>query len=111
MEGALKRYRIMSVITGTALLVLVCVAIPLTVTGHPLLGKVLGPLHGVVLYPLYLITVVQLWYLARLRLWWVVLMLLAGFVPGLAFVMEYFVTRAVRPRIDRTPATEQGQLA
>jgi integral membrane protein len=110
MDGALRRYRVMSVVTGTALLILVFAAIPLTIAGHPLLGKVLGPLHGVVLYPLYLVTVVQLWYLARLRLWWVVLMLLAGFVPGLAFVMEHYVTRAVRER-NPAPASEQGQPA
>jgi integral membrane protein len=96
MEGALRRYRVMSVVTGTALLLLVFVAVPLTWAHHPGFGKVLGVAHGVVLYPLYLLTVVQLWYLARLKLWWVALMLVAGFIPFLAFVMEHFVTRAVR---------------
>jgi len=78
MEGALLRYRIMSFVTGTALLLLFVVA------------------HGVVLYPLYLLTVVQLWFLTRLRWWWWLLMLVAGVIPFLAFVMEHYVTRAIR---------------
>ena len=94
-EGALLRYRIMSFVTGTALLLLFVVAIPLN-SSVPTFGRVLGVAHGVVLYPLYLLTVVQLWFLTRLRWWWWLLMLVAGVIPFLAFVMEHYVTRAIR---------------
>jgi integral membrane protein len=110
MEGALLRYRIMSFVTGTALILLFAVAIPLTVDHHPLFGKVLGVGHGVFLYPLYLLTVIQLALLTRLRWWWWLLMALAGFIPFLAFVMERVVTRAIREG-DRTAPTERGRLA
>ena len=95
MEGALLRYRIMSFVTGTALLLLFVVAIPLNHT-VPMFGKVLGVAHGVFFYPLYLLTVVQLWFLTRLRWWWWALMLVAGVVPLLPFVMEHYVTKAIR---------------
>jgi integral membrane protein len=109
-ERALLRYRIMSIVTGTALLLLFAVAIPLTVDHHPLFGKVLGVAHGVFLYPLYLITIVQLAFLTRLRWWWWLCMAIAGFVPFLAFVMEHVVTKAVREG-DRSPtATGGGEL-
>jgi integral membrane protein len=96
MDGALLRYRIMSFVTGTALILLVFVAIPLSHYHHKQLGEVLGVAHGVVLYPLYLITIVQLAFLTRLRWWWWLLMAIAGFVPFLAFIMEHQVTKAIR---------------
>jgi integral membrane protein len=96
MEGALVRYRVMSFVTGTALLLLVFVAVPLTASHEPVFGKVLGVAHGVFLYPIYLLTVVQLAFLTRLRWWWWLLMAAAGVIPFLAFAMEHVVTKAVR---------------
>ncbi|HEV3213916.1 MAG TPA: DUF3817 domain-containing protein [Acidimicrobiales bacterium] len=103
MEGALLRYRIMSFVTGTALIVLVFVAVPLSWHHERTLGEVLGVAHGVFLYPLYLLTVIQLAFLTRLRWWWWLCMALAGFVPFLAFVMEHYVTRAIREGAARRP--------
>ena len=54
---------------------------------HPLVA-VVGIGHGVVLYPIYMVTCFQFALKARLAVGYVVLMLLAGFVPGLAFYME-----------------------
>ena len=104
MDGALLRYRIMSFVTGTALILLVFVAVPLSWHHQRTLGEVLGVAHGVFLYPLYLLTVVQLAFLTRMRWWWWALMVVAGVVPFLAFVMEHVVTKAVRDGTVRRPS-------
>ena len=112
MRGALLRYRVMSFVTGTALILLVFVAIPLTHYHHGLFGEVLGVAHGVFLYPLYLLTVIQLAFLTRLRWWWWLCMALAGLVPFLAFVMEHFVTKAIREGAARSePVGDPGHAA
>lgn len=94
MDGAFQRYRIMSFVTGTTLLILCC-----TLLLHSLDLKlwqdikvfvdVVGIGHGVVLYPIYLVMSFQLALKARLHVGYIALMLLAGFVPGLAFYMEH----------------------
>jgi len=112
MEGALFRYRVMSFVTGTALILLYGVAIPLTINHHPLFGKVIGVGHGVFLCPLYLLTVLQLAFLTRLRRWWWGLMIVAIVVPFLAFVMEHFVTKAIREgAARRAPVGPPGHAA
>jgi integral membrane protein len=91
---AFERYRIMSFVTGTTLLIL-CVTLLLHSvafsfwTSIHLFVDVVGIGHGVVLYPIYLVMSFQLALKARLHIGYVVLMMLAGFVPGLAFYMEH----------------------
>jgi integral membrane protein len=93
MEGAFGRYRIMSFVTGTTLLIL-CGTLLLHIVDLKLWKSmyifvaVVGIGHGVVLYPIYLIMSFQVALKARLHLGYVALMLGAGFVPGLAFYME-----------------------
>lgn len=94
MAASFARYRVMSFVTGTTLLVL-CVflllhTVDLSVWTHlKVLVTIVGVGHGVVLYPIYMIMCFQFALKARLHPGWVVLMLLAGFVPGLAFYMEH----------------------
>ena len=111
MDGALLRYRIMSFVAGTALILLYFVAIPLTINHHPLFGKVIGVGHGVFLCPLYLLTVIQLTFLTRLRWWWWGLMVAAIVVPFLAFIMEHVVTKAIREGTARRPAVRSADPA
>ncbi len=111
MDGALLRYRIMSFVTGTALILLYGVAVPLTIAHHGLFGKILGVGHGVFLCPLYLLTVVQLAFLTRLRWWWWGLMTAAIIVPFLAFVMEHYVTKAIREGELRSAVPSPGAAA
>ncbi len=100
MEGAFRRYRALSYITGTTLLVL-CVFLILHSADRALwqhlhlLVTVVGIGHGVVLYPIYMVMCFQFFLAAkgRLHAGYLVLMLLAGFVPGLAFYMEARVAR------------------
>lgn len=94
MDKAFGRYRIMSFVTGTTLLTLFAFlllhAVDLKLWDHlKILVTVDGIGHGVVLYPIYLVMSFQLALKARLHLGYVVLMMLAGFVPGLAFYMEH----------------------
>ena len=94
MEMAFARYRLMSFITGTTLLILTFTLI-LNKVDYQLWKKmhifvaIVGIGHGVVLYPIYMIMCFALALRARLNVGLLLLMLLAGFVPGLAFYMEH----------------------
>jgi integral membrane protein len=88
----------MSFVTGTTLLILTGTLILHTVDYHAWKSiywfvEVVGVGHGVVLYPIYFVTCFLFTLRARVPLLWLLLMVLAGFVPGLAFVMEHFVAR------------------
>lgn len=103
MERAFQRYRLMSFVTGTTLLIL-CVFLGLHTFDLSLwrhlrvLVTVVGIGHGVVLYPIYMVMCFQLWLRSRIPLVLLVLMLLAGFVPGLAFYMEHRIRQRMFPR-------------
>ncbi|HEY5304946.1 MAG TPA: DUF3817 domain-containing protein [Acidimicrobiales bacterium] len=102
MDAAFRRYRLMSFITGTTLLTLF-----VTLGLHQWdlsLWKSIKPLvvvdgvgHGVVLYPIYLVMSFQFVIKARLSLGYLAVMLLAGFVPGVAFAVEYFLAKRIYP--------------
>lgn len=92
----------MSFVTGTTLLTLF-----VTLALHQwdlALWKSIKPLvvvdgvaHGTILYPIYLILSFQFVIKARLNLGYLVAMLLAGFVPGVAFAVEYYLARKLYP--------------
>jgi integral membrane protein len=100
MDAALRRYKVMSYVTGTTLLLLCALLIlhGLDVSAwrhlHSL-DKIVGIGHGVVLYPIYMVMCFQIFIQSRgvLHAGLLVLMLLAGFVPGLAFYMERRIER------------------
>ncbi len=56
-----------------------------------------GVAHGTVLYPIYLILSFQFVIKARLNLGYLLVMLLAGFVPGVAFLVEWRLARKFYP--------------
>jgi len=93
-EATFRRYRAMSFITGTTLLILFVTlllhTVDLTLWKHIFwFVKVVGIGHGIVLYPLYMIMCFNLVMRFRLNPGMLVLMLFAGFVPGLAFYLEH----------------------
>ena len=102
MEKAFERYRLMSFVTGTTLIIL-CLFLLLHTVDLTLwrdlkvLVTIVGIGHGVVLYPIYMVLCFQFALKARLHVGFVVLMLLAGWVPGLAFYMEHKMERRLFP--------------
>jgi integral membrane protein len=96
MVGALVRYRVMTFIVGSALIVLVFVGVPLQVWGHfDLVAKVEGTIHGY-LYLLYLFSAADVARRARWRPGRIVAVVLSGFVPFLAFVVEHRVDQQMQ---------------
>jgi integral membrane protein len=91
-RGTVLRYRVMAYITGVVLMVLCFVGIPLQLAGHPALVNVVGTVHGI-LYIIYLVAAALLAWKLRLRPDRTVLVLLAGTIPVLAFVVERWLTR------------------
>jgi hypothetical protein len=57
-----------------------------------------GVAHGMILYPVYLILSFQFVLKARLHVGYLAAMLLAGFVPGVAFAVEYYLARRFYPQ-------------
>jgi integral membrane protein len=96
-HGALVRYRVMAYIVGTALLALTVIVI--CQFGFGLKSemktpeKIVAPIHGY-LYILYLVAYLDLvrrtgrWNIGR-----ILLVVVSGFIPFLAFVVEHRVTR------------------
>ena len=92
MRAAVLRYRVMAYITGVVLIVLCFVGIPLQVAGYPAVANDVGVLHGI----LYIIYLACAWILSRklaLATKPTVIMLLAGTIPIMTFIVERWVTR------------------
>ena len=90
--SAFKLYRVMAYIVGVMLIV-VFVSIP-----FDSVERVVGLFHGV-LYLIYLATVVNLMIRARLGLWPFVAMVVAGWIPFLAFIVERRIARRLAPEL------------
>lgn len=94
MNASYRRYRVMSYVTGTTLLILCATFVLHKVSASTWESiswfvKIIGIGHGVVLYPLYMIASFQMVLKNKLSLLLLMGMLLAGFVPGLAFYLEH----------------------
>ena len=111
MRGTVLRYRVMAYVTGVALVVLCFVGIPLQIAGHPALAGVVGTVHGV-LYIIYLVTAAMLAWKLRLPLPSTIVLLLAGIIPILTFVVERWVTRRyINPALaGQAPADRERPL-
>ena len=95
LAGPLLRYRIMAYLVGVGLLVLVVIGMPLQFgAGDKSVVAVVGPIHGF-LYILYLLAALDLARRARFTVLQMAAMVGAGFLPGLAFLIERRVTRRV----------------
>ena len=107
MEIAFRRYRIMSFITGTTLLTLFVAlllhTVDLSLWKHlSIVVRIDGIAHGIVMYPLYMIASFNMVLKFRLPLVLLVLMLIAGFLPGVAFYLEHRMRLRLYP--DGLPA-------
>jgi integral membrane protein len=92
-SGAITRYRAMALFTGTMLLLLTFVVIPLQLWAHnKTLEKPVAIVHGYG-YMVYLIVALDLCLRARYKPIRTILILLVGVVPFLAFYYERIVVR------------------
>ncbi len=103
LERAFRRYRIMSFITGSTLLSLFATLLLHQVSASAWqhiswLVRIDGVAHGVILFPIYMIASFLFVMKARLNFLYLVVMVLAGFVPFVAFIMEAYMRRKVFPQ-------------
>lgn len=98
---ALTRYRIMAWVVGLLLIVLTCIGMPMKYIWHNdvVVGTV-GVAHGW-LYVLLLLAAFDLKRRVNWSWGWFVAIALAGTIPFLSFVAEYFATRNVRRQFDQ----------
>ena len=93
MRGAVLRYRVMAFITGVLIIVVIFVGIPLQLAANQtFIVNDVGTVHGY----LYLVYLVFAWMLAsRLKLARgpMVVLLLAGTIPVMTFIVERWMTR------------------
>jgi len=108
-NAVVLRYRVMAYVVGVLLMVLVFVGIPLQVFAHnDAIVNYVGTTHGI-LYMVYLITAYMLARRLRLSLGQTGIVLLAGTIPVMTFVVERWVTR--RFLSHPGPAGEQAGVA
>ena len=102
LPAAVRRYRIMAYVTGVVLMILCFVGIPLQVFAHNLIVvNYVGTAHGI-LYLIYLAAAYLMTRLVGMKLAspQTALVLLAGTIPVLTFVVERWVThRYINPAL------------
>jgi integral membrane protein len=92
-RAAVLRYRVMAYVTGVVLIILCFVGIPLQiVANNETVVNDVGTLHGI-LYIIYLIFAYLLTRRLHLAIGPTLLVLLAGTIPVLTFVVERWLTR------------------
>jgi integral membrane protein len=96
-KGAITRYRVMAIITGSVLLFNCVVSVPLQAAGHDAVGHVGWTVHGG-LFIIYCLTVLDLGVRASWSLLRIVLVGLAGTIPVATFYAERKVTRSFTER-------------
>lgn len=114
MHAAVLRYRVMAFTTGVLIIVLCFVGIPLQFAfHHPAVVEYVGQVHGL----LYIVYMIMAFLLAlklpmRLLSWQTFLLLLAGTIPVMTFVVERWMMRTyIAPALaaeDAAPAPQQA---
>ncbi len=104
MRLALLRYRIMAYIVGTGLVILACIGVPLQYAGHnDSVVAIVGPIHGFA-YIVYLAVAYDMARRVRWSLTKLVPVVLAGLVPGVAFIVERWTTPKIEAAIAEAEA-------
>ena len=107
MRGAVLRYRVMACITGVLIIVVIFAGIPLQLAAHnTFIAGDIGTVHGY-LYIIYVIVAYLLSRKLKMRMGPTILLLLAGTVPIMTFVVERWMTRTyIKPAL----AAESAQV-
>jgi integral membrane protein len=111
LKGALFRYQLMANIVGTLIIPLFVFTGIKIFSGHCKLEvEIFGVGHGY-LYIVYLITVGILALKVRLNIVWILVMFGAGLIPGMTFVVEWWiVTRKIHPLLAAQDGGATGAL-
>ena len=111
MRGVVLRYRVMAYITGVVLVILCFVGIPLQVfANNDVVVNDVGTLHGI-LYIIYLVTAFMMTRMVGMKVAsaGTLIVLLAGTIPILTFVVERWVTRTyINPALAAASASAAG---
>jgi integral membrane protein len=108
MRAALLRYRVMAYIVGTGLVVLACIGVPLQYVGHnDSVVAIVGPIHGFA-YIVYLAAGYDMARRVRWTFRQLLPVVLAGFIPGLAFLIERKTTPKIEADIRAFEAAERA---
>jgi integral membrane protein len=101
---AVRAYRTMAYVTGTMLCILVFICIPLQVWAHNNVPvEIVGTLHGI-LYIIYIVIAFAMTRAVRMKVAspGTIIVLAAGTIPVLTFVVERWVSRTyIVPALDR----------
>jgi integral membrane protein len=95
LNGALVRFRTAAYVTGVGLLGLCFAMILQYGFGNPRPSEIYSPIHGVI-YMIYLVLTIDLALKARWSIKGTVLVLLAGCVPFVSFLVERRVSHRVK---------------
>jgi integral membrane protein len=98
MKAALLRYRVVTYIVGTLLIVLTIGTIIKYTGGTDQIVATVGMLHGF-LYIVYLVLTADLARRSGFSFLFTILVMLSGTIPVMSFVAERFVTKRVRAKI------------
>lgn len=102
-----RAYRFMAYLTGTVLIILCFVGIPLQVFANNLvIVKYVGTAHGI-LYIIYVVVAFLMTRLVRMKIAspGTVIVLLAGTIPVMTFVVEHWVRQKyIEPALARSAA-------
>jgi integral membrane protein len=93
MHAAVLRYRVMAFITGCLIIIVVFAGIPLQIWGHnTIIANQVGTVHGF-LYIIYVVFAFMLASKLHMKPKPTVVLLLAGTVPVMTFIVERWMTR------------------
>ncbi len=93
MHAAVLRYRVMAYITGVLIIIVVFAGIPLQIWDHnTVIVNQVGTVHGV-LYMVYIVFAYRLASKLHMKPKPTVLLLLAGTVPVMTFIVERWMRR------------------
>lgn len=112
-RAALRRYRVLAYIVGTGLIILVFIGVPLQYGANlPQVAQIVGPIHGAI-YIIYLIGAVDLARRSSLKARQLLAIVLAGFLPFLAFIVERRITSVVERELEETeePTASSGGIS
>jgi integral membrane protein len=101
MHAAVLRYRVMAYITGVLIIIVVFAGIPLQIWDHnTFIVNQIGTVHGV-LYMVYIVFAFMLASKLHMKPKPTVLLLLAGTVPVMTFIVERWMRRRyINPALD-----------